>query len=137
MKTIRIFQLIDLLVQSVLIIGCIVAAILAVKEPGFLFWSLFLLFPLGMWQLFSALLLGFGRDDYYRRIYLITAITFSSLFFSVGYLLDRVKWSIGIELDEIAFFVGIFISFVAAIVYLIHSYRTFYTEDKLNTHDIA
>lgn len=124
MKGIRIFQLFDLLAQSALIAGIVLSAFLALIEPGALFWSLFLLFPLGVWQLFSALILGVGLKDYYRRIYLITAITFSSLFFSVGYLLDQVNWSTSIDFGLIAFFVGIFISFVAAIVYWGYSYRT-------------
>ncbi len=124
MKAIRIFQLFDLLVQSALIAGVVLPIFAAFVEPGALFWSLFLLFPLGVWQLFSALILGFGLKDYYRRIYLITAITFSSLFFSVAYLLDQVNWSIDIDFGLIAFFVAIFISFVSALVYLTYSYRT-------------
>lgn len=138
MKTIRNFQLFDLLVQAALIISITIPAVLAASlEVGFLIWSLFFLFLLGVWQLFSALLLSFGLEDNYRRTYLITAIAFSSLFFSVGTLIGYLEPLLNFDIGEIAFIVGIFISFVAAIVYFIYSYRFYFVGSKQELHDIA
>jgi hypothetical protein len=138
MKTFRIFQIFDLLVQSTILVTITFSvALAAALEPGFLIWSLLFLFPLGVWQLFSALILGIGLKDYYRRTYLITAITFSSLFFSVGTLIGQLELNLNFDLGVSAFIVAIFISFVAAIVYFIYSYRFYFFGSKQETHDIA
>ncbi|PHN03672.1 hypothetical protein [Flavilitoribacter nigricans] len=138
MKIIKTFQLLDLLLQSALIAAVTFCSFFSLIGPdNNLIMGLFFLLLLGGWQLFSALLLGFGLNDHYRRIYLITAITFSSLFFSVGYILNQLDLGNNNDFIEIAFFVAIFISFVAGVIYMIYSYKNYCLAGKQATHDIA
>lgn len=124
MKKTRIIQLVDLIIQFLLLAHVVTSIFASVfVNPGILFWSMLGLLPLGLWQLFSAFLLGFYLDDKLRRLYLITAVTFSSLFFSAGTVTDLLSEVIFFDFQVIAFIVAIFISFAASIYYFIYSYR--------------
>lgn len=133
MKIIKQFQFFDLILQTLLLAGIILPGIAALFEgPEWLLFSMAGLLPFGAWQLFSALMLGLGLSDKIRVLYLLTAITFSSLFFSVGFLIEQLDLTISFELLEGAFIIGLFISFVAGIYYFSYSYRNYRSGNNQN-----
>lgn len=124
MKITSVFQVFDLLVQTALmmLIGFSLTLGLTLDRTA-LTMGLVCLFPLGLWQLFSALLLGLVRGDRYRLIYLITAVAFCGLFISVLAATERLNIELPRMIYGIVFYTGLFISFFAGLAYFLYSYR--------------
>lgn len=129
MKKTKLLLSLDLVIQTLLMLNVLVSAGLAVMDTSLLFWTMFGLIPLGIWQLFSALLLGFRLSDPIRCLYMITATTFCSLPVALSFLSDWLPQRIFsyrlYELESSFFAIMLSISFAAGILYYYYSLTTF------------
>jgi len=125
----RAFKSFDLVIQGLLIANVGIPLLLTPFSHGMIVWSVVFLFFLGAWQLFSALLLGFGLPDKFRRLYFVTAVAFCSLPYIVGYvsdyLFDQFNWQKFYGADDTVFILMLIISFTAGLYYFSYSYRDY------------
>ncbi|MCB0632780.1 MAG: hypothetical protein KDD15_23745, partial [Lewinella sp.] len=116
-----------------LLLNVLLPAGMMLFDRSLLGWSLAGLIPLGIWQLFSALVLGLFLKDNIRCLYMITAVSFCSLPISISFLSDwlpRRLFSFPLYELEMPFFVVMLsISVMAAILYYYYS-LTSYTVGK-------
>lgn len=119
MKIIRSFQYLDFVLQLLLVTMTILPLF-----AGGLPISLFGLFLLGCWQLFSAIVLGAGLKDRFRKLYLVAALSFCWIAFSVGCIIDEVGLAGWSSILKSYFWVVLIISFIAGLQYFAYTLRT-------------